>query len=232
MRRPTLLPIDFSTIKPNERDASICFHGSKSGSLLCFTSYMPSHLCGHILPLGDLLKNNLVPFTGECGNSIQKDGIGHNNISVADKFNISSALAYANNKDGRAINWNVNTAINKLKELEQCNRNYDFNSAFSSKSKDKEIFIRKQIEKWKNLSHDLQGIVLKGYPVVYGFKNVKTEIVENRDISGECYIRGFVKPEQIASIYVPEKEIADVTNLIIRANIPNRIDIFPIESIR
>ena len=193
---------------------------------------------GKLLPMGRLLEIGKPPFTGESGNSLLRSAIGHNNISVTTKNYINTALSYTAHNDGNASVWSIKSAIVQKTEMEKKIGNFissgsgDSSGFFAEASKlltRKRDLLDMQISAWDTLSEEHRDMVEKSFPVLYGLRGVNTTNIGSKGLPGEAYVRGSVKSENIAAIYVKADEIENVKRLLSTSTEFAHIAVSPIE---
>ncbi|WP_240674663.1 SpvB/TcaC N-terminal domain-containing protein [Burkholderia stabilis] len=240
----TGLYLDREKIKA-EVEGVAYFHGSRSASLLAFSSTAtPASYHGEILPTGELLAQQRFPYSGELGNALAEGAINRSHLSVVDLQNIVEAYEYATARIDRPP-WSPNAAA--LKVHEHTNELLGLGegppSTFRQLLEAKKNLNIGQLEQWQKLSLADRDLVTSNFPVLYGFSVNETQqgaeslakeriIRVSSDIPGEFGIRGGIKPNEIAMIFTEENAIPRVAELVSSHESTRHIKVKSLDAIR
>ncbi|MBU6375353.1 MAG: hypothetical protein KGQ59_05115 [Bdellovibrionales bacterium] len=203
--------------------SSILAHGSSSGSLLAFTKNSPK--IGHIIPLGELEANGIIPFTGEI--VMGRKGISQNHVSTSLITNFEAIKTYAFNGglNSSSSFWSPEKSKSILLSSERYgSRDMPDDPAAAQiwKMDKNRIETEKlRLEYWKKLNNNDQKLVLDNFPVVYGFEpSPDREFKIGAPHLSEIAIKGAITPKEIRVIFVPTNQIKRVQQLLAQAGFP------------
>jgi hypothetical protein len=199
--------------KRSQLHGSQLLHGGSSASLLAFTEYGGG--TGHLIPTGELERQNRVPFCGEI--VFGRKGVNLTHLSTVWVGALKQALRYA----VTAI-WNPEFGQERLIESQQSRSSVERNA--------REI-TAKRLEQWGKLTALEQSLVSDSFPVLFGLKVSRpwVQVGVGSDVPGEIGLVGGALAEEIRVIFVPQERMELVQKIL--ARFPT-IAIEPLESFR
>ncbi|HEU4620860.1 MAG TPA: hypothetical protein VFS42_01420 [Burkholderiaceae bacterium] len=200
------------------------FHGAPSASLLTFFHPDPA-LRGKLMSMKELRANNLVPFSGECGNTLSSRA--RDAVSSVDLPHFCEAYNYAGSTSGTqdadaAVGFNPQSSNNKLKELMEILSHDDGHNELFETARAQVKLIHEQRARYQELPVSQQRLVSDGFAVVYAIsRDVEQDTARTKaggsDIAGEHFIEGGVNASEITALFVERSRVNEVKNIVDQA---------------
>ncbi len=185
------------------------YHGSGSESLIgVFNKDRPG-----LRYTGKMLEEGIVPFCGELGWGVAKDGASLVALSVVIPGTVKVAVRYAkdflkswNPEIGRK---NLESARNRQQNLERkisLGDAPEYIKAAATMDKLRADIEEKRIANWKSLTDEEKQMISNPFPIVYGINYKKPTKWVRSDCPGERGIQETISPNDLV-IYVPKTKI-------------------------
>ena len=204
------------------------YHGSRSGSLLAFTS---NKSLGGLRSSGELAQAGKSSFVGEQGAGISKRGINVSNLSTVKITDLD--LAVKHSKKGEPFNYASSKESGEL--IERLKEQWGEDSFGLNQIRS----LQQQRAQWKNLSESDRKLIEEDFPVLYGLKPGSERKISTHklDIGGEqgaeieVALKGGADFNEISVIFVPSDKVQTLKNMLEANDLSSHINVSPIEPI-
>jgi len=189
-----------------ETAGSQLFHGSRSSSLLAFTS-PDDQIKGHLLPMGEMLKRGIYPFSGEAGYALHEKAFNKDHISTVRKQNFEIGFNYSSHVN--AGKWSPETERERMSDVSNVQDGDGIQEFLKAKNK----FSEGRLSQWNNMSEAEKKLVSDNFPVLYGIDiNPFGEKVDSNeaDFGFEFGVKGSVLPKDIKLIFTSDDHVEQV----------------------
>lgn len=230
-----------------ESNGSMLFHGGRSASLLIFNENLGKD-CGRLIPMVEMLKKGMVPFSGElcAGAALCSDGYNVSHLSTCGPLRIMEAVRYAStySSNKKEIEeYLQNSIINdgivtcSVSGIAQLRAAYGRSPEYDKIIDDYHLLIKKmRIDQWRKMSVEQRELVTSDFPVLYGLRP-KDPAEKDRvksvwsSAGDELLLKNGASSEEIRSIFVPREKIKLVEDLKMSCSNTSHIVVLPIEEL-
>lgn len=189
-----------------ETAGSQLFHGSRSSSLLAFTS-PDNQIKGHLLPMGEMLERGIYPFSGEVGYALHEKAFNKDHVSTVRKQNFEISFNYCSHVN--AEKWSPEAERERMSNVSNVQEGDGVQEFLKAKNK----FSEGRLSQWNNMSEAEKKLVSDNFPVLYGMDiNPFGERVDSVETTFgfEFGVKGDILPKDIKLIFTADDHVEQV----------------------